>query len=806
VAKIKHNNSYDTYKLILDQAKSNNLIQLQDSSNFCGTKYRVNDRDLLNFGYCGYLGLEMHKALKNGATDFVNRYGLQYGISRAYMTSKPEKELLELLSEMYGGQHIIIHSSTSSAHIGNIPNLISSEDAIILDQQVHFSVQTGAQLCRQNGTHIEMIRHLSLEMLERRYLELNQKYRRVWYLTDGVFSMYGDTLPCDEIRKMLDTHKNLYAYVDDAHGMSWRGETGGGFVYDAIGRHEKMILNTTMGKGFGVTGGISVFPTFEFYDRVKTFGGPLTYSHPLSPAIIGAATASAKLHLSPEFAIIQNELTQRIQYCHEMLTDAGLPLISDASSPIFFIGLGQPKVVFNMVTRLFDEGFYVNPALFPAVSVKNGGFRFSISLHNSIKDIEKLVEAIKQHYQPTLTSEGITDEKVRRAFKLPILNEVEETLVTRPQTEKKLEIEWFRSIKEINRDIWDSHFAGKGSFDWEGMLFLENVFIGNDEAVNHWDFHYLIISEDNQVQAATFFTVAHMKDDMFANAQVSAQVEQLRTHNSNYLVSKTLMMGSLLTEGRHLYLNETYKNRQKLLQTLVEEIDKLQADSRAETVIIRDLIENEELNRFFFDHGFVKLDLPNANTLNLEPFRTIDDYAKAMKSSRRRHFKKDVMSHYDEFVVSRPRRLSNKMQDHHFALLENVRTRNMDINFFPYPKKLLEQIAGDDQWEILALKVKGRRLPVATIWSYKGQRCFCPMLMGMDYDFLESHKLYKQCLYRVIESANYQGYRQLYLGFSADVEKRKLGAQQMPKVAYVRANDNFAIDIMASMAKIEMTQ
>lgn len=805
MAKIKHNDSFTTYKDILDRARSEQLLHLQDDSDvFNGRAYQVNGSSLLNFGYCGYLGLEMHESIKQGATDYIQKHGLQYGVSRVYMTSSIERKLLALLSEMYGGQKIIVFSSTSSAHIGNIPNIIEGNDAIILDQQAHFSLQTGAQLCRQKGTHIEMIRHVNLEMLERRYQELAKKYRRVWYITDGVYSMYGDTMPGLQLKKKLNELKQLYMYVDDAHGMSWKGATGGGYVYDEVGYHPKMILTTTMGKAFGVTGGIAIYPTNEFYEKVRTFGGPQSYSHPLSPAIIGAATASAELHLSSEFKDIQQDLASKINYCSTLLSKLNLPQLSNSETPIFFLGLGQPKVAYNLVKRVMNEGFYVNVALFPGVPIKNSGFRFSISRHNGYEDIKALVECIGYHYDRALAEENTTDNEIRKAFRLPAMErvvKVDVPLVQQTGGGQHLKVERYTSITQINRDIWDSYFTDKGSFDWEGLLFLENAFKGNSKKRENWDFHYLIVTENGTIQAATFLTSGYAKDDIFAEDGISQHLEKRREENPDFMVSKTLMMGSLLTEGEHLYINPR-TGQKEVLEAILNEVEKIQEETGAEKVVLRDFDKGHAFKDWLFDRGFVALDMPNTNVLEFSAFSGMEEFKRRLKARRRAHFNRDVEPYYHQFTLQRNQKLNEEELAIHYRLFENVRERNLGINVFPYPAKMLKEMNTSDRWEIMALYLEGVKNPVATMWVYKGLKTMAPMLIGLDYNYMQSHKLYKQCLYRVIEAANASGYHKLYFGFSADLEKRKLGAEQHAKVSYIRAEDNYAMDMMESMAKV----
>jgi 7-keto-8-aminopelargonate synthetase-like enzyme len=372
MAKINHNNSLDTIDALFTDAKKRGVMHLvSDIPEVSDRILSIADKELLNFGTCGYLGLELDQRLKDGAIDFTQKYGTQYGISRGFLSSGINEQLEGYLSQMYN-KPVITYSSTSSAHISVIPTLIQQEDVVILDQQVHMSIQTASQLLRQKGIPIEMIRHSNMEMLERLLEQLCRKHKKVWYLIDGVYSMYGDVAPMESLLYLMDKYEALHIYVDDAHGMSWHGKNGTGYTNSKIPKHDKIMLMTTMGKGFGVTGGVAVFPNEEMHRKVRVFGGPLVYSHPLAPPIIGAATASAKIHLSDDIYKIQNELRENIDYCNQLLSKTELTVLSDSLTPIHFIAMGHPKVACNMVKRMLNDGFFVNPALFPAVSMKSG--------------------------------------------------------------------------------------------------------------------------------------------------------------------------------------------------------------------------------------------------------------------------------------------------------------------------------------------------------------------------------------------------------------------------------------------------
>jgi len=538
MAKINHNNSLDTIDELFTDAKNKQIMHLTaDVPKSVSRMLPVFGRELLNFGTCGYMALEQDQRLIDGAIDYSRKYGTQYGISRGFLSSGINDGLEIYLSEIFDNKPVIVYSSTSSAHVSVIPTLINHTDAIILDQQVHMSIQTACQLMRQKGVPIEMIRHSNIEMLERSIQQLSRKHKKVWYMVDGVYSMYGDIAPMDDLHLLLSKYPSLNIYIDDAHGMSWYGKNGTGYVYNKMSGHDRIMFMTTMGKGFGVTGGIAVFNNREYYRRVRIFGGPLVYSHPLAPPIIGAAIASAKIHLSEDIYPIQNELKENIEYCNELLSKTDLVVMSNPLTPIKFVGMGHSKVTGNMVKRLLNDGFFVSPALFPAVSMKNSGIRISINRNVRKHEIKNLIDAIGYYYQEVLEEENKTTEDVVKAFKV---KKTESNVNFFPASSnsiatEKLTVEEKNTIDDICKEEWDRLLGDSGSFDWEGMKSLEDVFNGNSKPEENWKFYYFIVRDsDKKPVVATFFTSTILKDDMLALEAVSIKIKKKKKKELYY--------------------------------------------------------------------------------------------------------------------------------------------------------------------------------------------------------------------------------------------------------------------------------
>ena len=230
--------------------------------------------------------------------------------------------------------------------------------------------------------------------------------------------MFGDLAPVKEIVKLMDIYEQLYLYIDDAHGMSWSGENGSGYVRSQVPKHDRIYLTTSLGKAFGASGGVMIFPNDEEFRRVHDYGKTSIFSIQIPPPILGAAVASAKIHLSSEIYTLQKQLQDRIKYFNQTAKLLEIPIISDDISPIKFVCLGKPHMGYNMVSRLINNGYYVNLSVFPSVSYHNTGMRIPLSLHMNKEDINGLLTQIAQQLPLAMTDTGTSMKEINRHFKM----------------------------------------------------------------------------------------------------------------------------------------------------------------------------------------------------------------------------------------------------------------------------------------------------------------------------------------------------------------------------------------------------
>jgi len=250
--------------------------------------------------------------------------------------------------------------------------------------------------------------HNDVGALHRRLEEVAEQGTRVWYLADGIYSMLGDLAPVTEVAHMLEDFPTLHCYFDDAHGLGWQGFHGRGSVLNEVPLHERMIVGGGMSKSFGALGAVAAFGEAALAWRVQACGGPVTFSGPMQPAALGAAVASADIHLSTEHAERQARLLQQIDLVRNSLSAARLPVLSLDTSPIWFIRVGGVDRVIELLRRLRSEGYYLNPSTFPMVPIGYAGIRFTHTLDHSDEDILGLLDALVRNVPDFVDDVDIT--------------------------------------------------------------------------------------------------------------------------------------------------------------------------------------------------------------------------------------------------------------------------------------------------------------------------------------------------------------------------------------------------------------
>lgn len=770
----------------------------------------VNGNELINFGSCSYLGLEFDERLKNAAKSALDCYGTQFSASRAYMSCGLYDELEEKFQHIFNAP-AIVSPTTTLGHIATIPTLVHDKDAVILDHQVHSSVQNAVSLLKPRGIKVDMVRHNNMEMLEEKIIELSKTHERVWYMADGIYSMYGDGAPLQKIEELLNKYECFHFYVDDAHGMSCFGKHGSGYVLENMKLHPKMVLAVSLAKAFATGGSVLIFPNEKTAQLVRNCGGPLITSGPMQPAALGAAIASADIHLSNEINYMQGELHDNIHYTNQLMQEYNLPLVMNNVSPVFFVGVGLPKVGYNLIQKLMNEGFYTNIGIFPAVPLKNTGVRFTITRLHTKEQIKAMADAMKHYLPQVLEEENYSMEAIYKSFhmkKQPVTDD-NEKLLNQISRSVEIHLTHTKSVTEIEKE-WNAMVPAGSMISADNLQLLEKSFTNQPVEESNWEFDYLSVrDENNDVVACTMLTTTMVKDDMMSDRETSRVMESIRMNKDKYyMTSKYMYMGTIGTEGEHLFINKEHVQWKEALRLILNKTQELGEAYGVSNLIIRDFDGKDEvLTQLFMENGYITQELPENNELLLEGITNDETYFASLSSSQKKHYRYYVKKHEDKYDVIVSSSVSEKELKHLYELYLNVQQKSLDINTFAFPYSLFQQMNANANWEIIQLKLKdefnyeGVEQPIAVMFNCISGNAYHFVLVGIDYTYQEQFMPYKQAINQVVKRAIALKCKTVHMGFTTSEVKRKFGARQVNRVCYVQTKDHYAMEAISAMSK-----
>jgi 8-amino-7-oxononanoate synthase len=171
------------------------------------------------------------------------------GASRLVQGTFPEHlEAERLVAEWVRLPTALLGLSAFAANAGSIPALVEPNSLLISDRLNHASIVDGCRLARAK---VVLTPHLDLEAVEAA-LRSHASAAPAWVLTEGLFSMDGDSPDLAALRALCDRY-GAGLYVDEAHSLGVVGPEGAG-----LAAHHGVtpdVLVAGLGKAVGSQGG-----------------------------------------------------------------------------------------------------------------------------------------------------------------------------------------------------------------------------------------------------------------------------------------------------------------------------------------------------------------------------------------------------------------------------------------------------------------------------------------------------------------------------------------------------------------------
>ena len=342
-------------------------IDTLDGAN--GPEIMIDGKKKINLASNNYLGFATHPELIQAANDATEKYGVGAGAVRTINgTLAIHRELEERIAKFKGTEAAIAFQSGFNCNMGAISAVMNKEDAILSDSLNHASIIDG---CRLSRAKIIRVEHSDMKDLEEKAKAAVESglYKKIMYITDGVFSMDGDVAKMPEIMEIAEKY-NLIVYVDDAHGSGVLG--GGAGTVKEFGLSDKVDFQMgTLSKAIGVVGGY-VAGSQKLIDWLKSQARPFLFSTSLTPGTSAAVIKAIDLMESDSSHV--EKLWENANYFKAELKKIGYD-IGQSETPITPVILGDEKLAQSFAKRLIEEGVYVKPIVFPTVPLGTGRVR-----------------------------------------------------------------------------------------------------------------------------------------------------------------------------------------------------------------------------------------------------------------------------------------------------------------------------------------------------------------------------------------------------------------------------------------------
>lgn len=346
----------------------------------------IQDDMSISFASNNYLGLANHPQVVNAFKSAADKYGVGSGASHLLGGySNAHIALEEELAEFAGYPRVLVFSTGYMANLGVLTALLNKNDLVFEDKHNHASLIDAGKF---SGAQFKRYLHCNVQALEKqiKQAECNNKY----IISDGVFSMDGDTAPLKQLRTIADKFSAILM-IDDAHGLGVLGEKGGGISEHFVIKPD--ILVGTFGKAFG-TFGAFVASSEVIIENLIQFARTYIYTTALPSAIAEATRVSLRLLQSESWR--RERLNALIHRFWQGARQLDLPL-QESITPIQPIIIGDAGKVMGIYHSLREQGIVVGAIRPPTVAPNTARLRISLSAIHTEKQIDQLLDKLRKN-------------------------------------------------------------------------------------------------------------------------------------------------------------------------------------------------------------------------------------------------------------------------------------------------------------------------------------------------------------------------------------------------------------------------
>ncbi|MEA5400716.1 aminotransferase class I/II-fold pyridoxal phosphate-dependent enzyme [Synechococcus sp. BA-124 BA4] len=373
---------------LVQRLMQRNGLQESDLPFFSRSNY-IQPLDQKQYSSYDYLNLKTHPSVIEAASVALKDYGLSTSASRLMAGELPHHAALEsLLAQIYGKESALVFVSGHATNVSTIAALVEPGDLVVLDQYSHNSIQMGVRL---SGARRMVFPHNDTECLQMLLDKYRSHYRRCLIVTEGHFSMDGDSPDLALLLRLRDQYQALLM-VDEAHSLGVLGRQG-------LGCHEQHgvepgqvdIWMGTLSKSLASTGGF-IAASRAITQHLRLHASGFSFSVGLNAPCCAAAHTALKILLSEPERVAT--LQANGHYLADTARKAGLDVGRSLGMGIIPIMLNDLRHTFLTANHLLSKGWGVYPIAPPTVPSNRCRLRLFVRSDHSQESMHDLVKTL----------------------------------------------------------------------------------------------------------------------------------------------------------------------------------------------------------------------------------------------------------------------------------------------------------------------------------------------------------------------------------------------------------------------------
>jgi len=362
--------------LELEAIKQKNLYRKLRYGKIQGSHITIKGKKLLNLSSNDYLGIPIRK---NQVKQLQSSSRSVSGNDESY------KKLEKVLAKHKSQQNSLIFPTGYMTNLGVISSIAKKEDVIFSDELNHASI---IESCKLSDAKISIYKHNNMQDLK---IKLKQKGKNKFIITEGVFSMDGDSSHLKQITEISEK-SNAITIVDDAHGDFVLGKDGKGTPNSFKVSKKIDVYISSLSKGLGSFGGY-VASQNNVIDLCINKSKSFIYTSALPSFLIEHTLQRFESNREKQRKILEKNTKQLSQGLKEI----GYNIQS--KSHIIPIIIGNEKEAMKFGKFLNDNGVFVQPIRFPTVPENQARLRISVTAGLTKKDIEKTLSVFEKAFK-----------------------------------------------------------------------------------------------------------------------------------------------------------------------------------------------------------------------------------------------------------------------------------------------------------------------------------------------------------------------------------------------------------------------